>query len=63
MNYTNIYENLIANAKLKQRTNNKHESHHIVPKCIGGTNDSSNIIYLTLKEYPEDHFPAVRFSR
>jgi len=30
------------------------ERHHIVPKCLGGSNDESNLVYLT----PEEHFVA-----
>lgn len=32
------------------------ERHHIIPKCMGGTNDEENLIYLTL----EEHFIAHR---
>jgi len=30
------------------------EKHHIIPKCIGGTDDLSNLVALT----PEEHFVA-----
>ena len=30
------------------------EKHHIIPKCIGGSNDNQNIIWL----YPREHFIA-----
>lgn len=30
------------------------EAHHIVPRCIGGTDDLDNIVYLT----PEEHYLA-----
>jgi len=32
----------------------KHK-HHIIPKHAGGTDDSSNIVYLTVKEHAEAH--------
>lgn len=32
-----------------------HETHHIVPKCIGGTNDEENLIDLLGREHFETH--------
>jgi hypothetical protein len=50
MNYTSIYNSLIESAKT--RTLNEYtESHHIVPKCMGGTDDASNLVDLTPKEH------------
>lgn len=31
------------------------ESHHIIPKCVGGSNDNSNLIELSPKEHYEAH--------
>lgn len=53
MNYEKIYNNLIDRAK-KRILEGYSESHHIVPKCIGGTNESSNLVDLT----PEEHYLA-----
>lgn len=30
-------------------------THHIVPKCMGGTNDKENLVYLTYKEHKLAH--------
>lgn len=35
-------------------TENYFEKHHIVPKCLGGTDDKENIIWLT----PQEHYTA-----
>lgn len=32
-----------------------YHKHHIVPRHIGGTDDPSNIIYLTIEEHAEAH--------
>ena len=32
-----------------------HERHHIVPRCIGGTNDNNNLIDLYAREHFEAH--------
>lgn len=51
MDYSRIYESIITRAKNRVLTG-YYEKHHIVPKCIGGTNDKSNIVSLT----PREHF-------
>lgn len=53
MNYKLIYENLINRAKLRILEEYT-ESHHIIPKCIGGNDDESNLVDLT----PEEHYLA-----
>ena len=53
MNYEKHYNLLIERAKtrvIKGYT----EKHHIIPKCMGGTDDASNISILT----PEEHYIA-----
>jgi len=53
MNYSRHYELLISRAKnriLETYT----ESHHIIPRCMGGRNDKSNLVDLT----PEEHYLA-----
>ncbi len=53
MNYLMIYEKLINRAK-DRSIDGYTEKHHIIPKCIGGTNDPSNLVKLT----PEEHYLA-----
>jgi hypothetical protein len=50
MNYERVYNQIIERAK------NRHiegyvEKHHIIPKCVGGSDDISNIVKLTAKEH------------
>lgn len=50
MNYEKIYNQII------QRASNRtiigySEKHHIIPKCIGGTNDKNNLVELTAREH------------
>ncbi|UGO50234.1 putative homing endonuclease [Morganella phage vB_MmoM_Rgz1] len=60
MNYKKIYDNLIK--KGLERGLNKTkldyytERHHIVPRCLGGNDDTSNLVLLTA----EEHFIAHR---
>jgi len=53
MNYNQIYTNLIDRAKNRELLEYS-ESHHIVPRCLGGTDDKDNLVRLT----PEEHYLA-----
>lgn len=52
MNYANIYNKIIENAKIKNNIDNKYyEVHHIIPKCLGGSDNKENLVKLTLREH------------
>jgi hypothetical protein len=53
MDYKKHYHLLIKRAK-SRKLNCYTEKHHIIPKCLGGKNDSSNLVKLT----PEEHYLA-----
>lgn len=53
MNYNKHYSLLIQRG-LARKLEGQKERHHIIPKCIGGTDDSNNLVELT----PEEHFLA-----
>ncbi len=55
MNYLRIYSNLIANAKIRQTTEYT-ESHHIIPRCRGGSDERENLIRLTAREHYLAHW-------
>lgn len=50
MNYKKIYDSIIVNGKMKKLYGYT-EEHHIMPKCLGGTNTKSNLVHLTAKEH------------
>lgn len=56
MNYKKHYQKLIETRKnLKRNKKNEFfEKHHIIPKCIGGSDKKENLILLT----PKEHFIA-----
>lgn len=57
MNYHKLYNELILAAKDAQRVKSKkyeYDSHHILPKSLGGTNDRTNLVLLT----PREHYIA-----
>ena len=54
MDYNNLYNNLIANAKSRNTPKGKGvivESHHIVPTACGGVDTKNNKVNLTLREH------------
>jgi DNA-binding cell septation regulator SpoVG len=55
MNYQRIYDEIINNAKSrglnKKLLNGYFEKHHIVPRCLNGTNDKDNLVLLTGREH------------
>lgn len=50
MNYLAHYERLIARGKTRTPTGYS-ERHHIVPRCMGGSNKKDNIVRLTGEEH------------
>jgi hypothetical protein len=54
MDYRKHYEKLMLRAKTRNLEGQYVEKHHIVPKCLAGSDDPSNIDILT----PEEHFLA-----
>ncbi|URQ03737.1 putative free-standing HNH family homing endonuclease [Vibrio phage PVA23] len=60
MNYERIYNELIARAVdrswSKENSSEYIEMHHIVPRCMNGTDDSDNIVALTAREHYIAHW-------
>ena len=53
MNYLTIYNNLIQKA-INRSLDGYKELHHIIPKCLNGSDTKDNLVYLT----PEEHYVA-----
>jgi len=59
MNYERIYNQIIQSAKKSNRKKLRksnpdyiyYEKHHIIPRCLGGTDDIENLVLLTAKEH------------
>lgn len=54
MTYLEFIQNILKSRGRRGCGDNYHEKHHIVPKCMGGTNDEDNLIDL----YAREHFIA-----
>jgi hypothetical protein len=56
--YTAFYYKIIASAQERNYTktlNDGYQTHHIIPRCFGGTNDITNLVVLTYKEHRVCH--------
>lgn len=54
MNYQKIHDQIIERAKVRNLTDRKKiyfETHHIIPRCLGGTDDSCNKVNLLAREH------------
>lgn len=51
MNYQSVYDKLVHNAKSRNQTFEYSERHHIVPKSMGGSDDSDNLVVLSGREH------------
>lgn len=50
MNYQKIYGQIIERAKTRKLEGYK-EKHHVIPKCLGGSNKKENLVELTAREH------------
>lgn len=64
MDYEKIYNDLIESRKNRQIINSEYyETHHIIPKSLGGTNRNSNLIKLTAREHFLAHWLLYRIHK
>jgi len=65
MNYKNIYDKIILRGK-NRILSGYTETHHIIPKCLGGDNSPNNLVELTAEEHFVVHqllvkmYPGIR---
>jgi hypothetical protein len=61
MNYLKIYNQIIDRANQRTLEEDVYvEKHHIIPKCLGGTDNPSNIVKLTGREHFICHWLLVK---
>jgi hypothetical protein len=56
MNYKNLYVNLLLKHGTKEKPVGYSERHHIIPRSLGGTDSSENIIYLSSRAHLIAHW-------
>ena len=50
MNYKKIYNSIINNRRLKKYQGYT-EKHHIIPRCLGGSNEKDNLVSVSAREH------------
>jgi hypothetical protein len=65
MDYQKIYKNLteIRQNERRFKKQNGYEQHHIIPKCLGGSNDKSNLVLLTYREHYIAHWLLTKIHK
>jgi hypothetical protein len=59
MDYHRIYSQLVSRARNRVLEGYK-ERHHVVPRCLGGSNEASNLVNLTGPEHAVAHLLLVK---
>jgi hypothetical protein len=49
--YTRWYYSIVESARCQPNRGSYTEKHHIIPRCMGGTNEKSNLVNLTYREH------------
>jgi len=64
MNYQKIHDQIIDRAKSRTLPKDIYtESHHILPRCMHGSNDKSNLVDLTAREHYIIHWLLYKIYR
>jgi hypothetical protein len=67
MNYQRIYNEIIERAKSrglnKKFLNGYFEKHHIIPRCMNGSNDKDNLVLLTAREHYLCHWLLWKYTK
>lgn len=54
--YTNLYYKIVESAKHNiKEVNDGNQTHHIIPRCMGGSDDPSNLVVLSYKQHRVCH--------
>lgn len=62
--YSKWYFSLVNSRKYKQQDQNTYvEKHHIIPKSLGGTDASENLVYLTAREHYIAHLLLIKITK
>jgi len=60
MDYLKVYNQIVDRAKNRDLINQYVEKHHIIPRCMGGSDEKQNIASLTAREHYICHWLLTR---
>jgi hypothetical protein len=60
--YEATYNRLMERARGRRKERGIHENHHVIPRSLGGSDSSSNIVALTYKEHFLAHWLLTKFT-
>lgn len=60
MDYKKIYDNLMQKGLDRTNLTEYFERHHIIPKCLDGCDNESNLVKLTYKEHYMAHYLLIK---
>jgi hypothetical protein len=59
--YFSIIDKAVSENRIKRKGDGSNfERHHIIPRCLGGTNDRGNLVVLTYKEHFLCHWLLIK---
>lgn len=58
--YTRIYYCIVDRAKNREDISGYTERHHVIPRCLGGSNTPENLVKLTAKEHFLAHLLLIK---
>lgn len=62
--YSKLYFKIINSAKNNiKETNDGNQVHHIIPRCLGGTNSPDNLVVLTYKQHRIVHRLLINMTK
>lgn len=60
MNLSALYDRFIADRRTREASLAVYETHHVVPRCLDGTDDAENLIRLSLQDHLFAHVLLAR---
>lgn len=62
MNYKNHYDRLIERSRAREKPHGYVEKHHVTPRCLGGSDEPGNLVWLTAEEHFLAHQLLVKLN-
>lgn len=62
MNYKKLYDSIVTKAQLRYKPDGYYETHHIIPRSLGGSDDTENLVCVTAKEHFILHYLLTKIT-